>query len=122
MSAIDAASRNCDQNREAPERKASRALVYDNVLYAIVLAPHSFASIVRSGQDQALPQQPWLLTPSASLDGQADAEMSGLDSSSSSKQKMACMWRNSRPRPGLSVIQEGPDSSRKTRRVSRHFS
>src|ERR1700731_1542381 len=34
---------------------------------------------------------------------------------------MACMWRNSRPRPGLSVTQEGPESSRKTRRDSRHF-
>jgi hypothetical protein len=50
------------------------------------------------------------------------AEMFGLDSSSSSKHKMACMWCNSRPRPGLSVIQEGPESSRKTRRVTRHFS
>jgi hypothetical protein len=97
-------------------------LVYDNVLYTIVLAPHSFASIARSGQDQALPQQPWLLTPSASLDGQVDAEMFGLDSSSSSKHKIACMWRNSRPRPGLSIIQEAPESSRKTRRVSRQFS
>jgi hypothetical protein len=55
------------------------------------------------------------------LDGQADAEMFGLDSSSSSKHKMACMWCNSRPRPGLSVTQEGPESSRKTRRVTRHF-
>ena len=45
------------------------------------------------------------------LDGQADAEMFGLDSSSSSKHKMACMWCNSRPRPGLSVTQEGPESS-----------
>jgi hypothetical protein len=56
------------------------------------------------------------------LDGQADAEVFGLDSSSSSKHKMACMWCNSRPRPGLSVTQEGPESSRKTRRVTRHFS
>ncbi len=56
------------------------------------------------------------------LDGQADAEMFGLDSSSPSKHKMACMWCNSRPRPGLSVTQEGRESSRKTRRVTRHFS
>jgi hypothetical protein len=55
------------------------------------------------------------------LDGQADAEMFGLDSSSPSKHKMA-WWCNSRPRPGLSVTQEGPESSRKTRRVTRHFS
>src|SRR3984893_12697685 len=35
---------------------------------------------------------------------------------------MACMWRNSRLRPGLFVTQEGLDSSRKTRRDSRHLS
>jgi hypothetical protein len=119
MSAVNASLRNRDQNREAPERKASRPLVYNNVLYTTVLATHSFASIVRPGQDQALPQQPWLPAPSASLDGQADAEMFRLDSSSSTKHKMAVHVAQLSPPAGVIRHTGGPS---KTRRVSRHFS